>query len=114
MNATLMQPPTLQRDLIKTRCTALCQRLIAAWFESPQSVVPTPAHGAPESSVTDVVTDLLASPACEHLQHEAMQILAAAARGERVTLRAGALMSTLAARYAAFHAEDSLREEGVL
>jgi len=114
MTTTIDAPQTKSRDLIGERRIALRRALIAGWTSSPEALVPTPGESKPESSVADAVDHVLSSPGGDALRHEMLQLIIASAHGERINLRASALVATIATRYARFHAEDSLREEGLL
>lgn len=89
----------------------LRDELQSALMTDPQRVVSTPgARG--DWTACDLFFDDLAGTDSDLRRHTLVRLLADAARGEDVQMRASLYIADLARRHAAFHEGDALMREG--
>lgn len=99
-------------DAIDSARRALRKELQTALMEDPQREVWTPGGGdlIGGRNYTPAVRILFDSFGDER-EHEVARLLADAAKGDDVQVRAALLLSTVDAEHAKFHAEDAARQE---
>lgn len=77
-----------------------------AAFADPSSLIETPASSQRFSSLLEVVSDSLAGTRGDQYLHELLRIVAGAAAGDDMQMRADAWMAAQASDFAGWHADD--------
>jgi hypothetical protein len=92
---------------------SLYTEYLDALMQDPQRMVRTPAFGKHQQamSAVDLFFDALAGRDADAQQHAIVRLLADAAKGEDIQLRATLLLQTCAKAFAEWHAEDAVMGE---
>lgn len=110
--------PTRRAEIRTERSTQLFvqlrDELQSALMTDPQREVSVPGFrdDGTEMTACDVFFDDLAGTDSDLRRHTLVRLLADAARGQDVQMRATAYIADLARRHAAFHEGDALMREG--
>lgn len=88
--------------------TQLRNELQTALLNDPQAMVSTPGFKPVQMTAVDVFFDDFAGTGSDERQHALVRLLADAAKGEDVQLRAAAFLADIAQRHAEFHHGDAL------
>jgi hypothetical protein len=99
------------RDDIGGECfDRLRNELTAALLNAPQSLVSTPGYGTKQMPAAEVFLDDYAGIGSDARLHILVTLLADAAKGQDVQLRAMALIDDLGRRFAEFHVDDAVEQ----
>lgn len=89
---------------------ALRLELRDALLNEPQRMVRTPGYGTKQATAADLFLDDYAGTGSDERLHLLVRVLADAAKGEDVQLRAMQIIDSLCMRHAEFHEGDALIE----
>lgn len=93
----------------------LINELQSALLNDPKRVVMTPGFGQHVRTAAEVALEILDDPKDGSLWHDVMRLIGSAAKGEGdVALQAQLIVSVLARKHAAFHADDLADQESGL